>query len=126
MPRATHSKLPDNVREFARHLRVSQTDAESLLWLLLRNRRFGYKFRRQHPAAGYVLDFFCCEAGLCIELDGGQHNRLHAATSDHQRTKDLEKHGIHVIRFWDDEVLKQTEAVLERIYQELQARTHRT
>ncbi|QXE92318.1 endonuclease domain-containing protein [Geomonas subterranea] len=119
MPQATYSKLPEGLRDFARSLRGNQTDAENLLWLLLRNRRLGFKFRRQHPVAGYILDFFCHEAGLCVELDGGEHNAPEAAASDEQRTKKLNTLGITVLRFWDDEVLTNTEVVLEKIYLEL-------
>ncbi|QWV99051.1 endonuclease domain-containing protein [Geomonas nitrogeniifigens] len=119
MTQATHAKLPDSVREFARSLREKQTDAESLLWLLVRNRRMGFKFRRQHPVGGYILDFFCHEASLCIELDGGQHADGETAARDEQRTMKLEALGIRVIRFWDDEVLRNTEGVLEKIYLEL-------
>ncbi|WP_236018863.1 endonuclease domain-containing protein [Geomonas propionica] len=125
MPYATHSKLPENLRDFARSLRGNQTDAENLLWLLLRNRQLGFKFRRQHPIAGYILDFFCHEAGLCIELDGGQHNSYAAAARDKHRTEKLATLGICVIRFWDHEVLRDTEGVLEKIYLELAKRAER-
>jgi len=120
-----HSKLPESVIEFARSLRGDQTDAENLLWLLLRNRRLGFKFRRQHPVGGYILDFFCHKAGLCIELDGGQHNAPEAVARDTRRTQELRNLGIEVLRFWDHEVFKDTEAVLERIYQELLNRAGR-
>ncbi|UPU34362.1 endonuclease domain-containing protein [Geomonas paludis] len=119
MPQTTHLKLPERLRDFARSLRGKQTDAESLLWLLLRNRRMGFKFRRQHPVAGYILDFYCHEAGLCIELDGGQHNESRSVAKDELRTEKLRMLGIQVLRFWDDEVLRDVEVVLERIYLEL-------
>ena len=114
-----HRRLAEDILEFARSLRLHQTDAESLLWLLLRNGRLGFKFRRQHPVGRLILDFYCHEAHLAVELDGGQHNDDDAALRDKHRTAELELMGIKIIRFWNDEVLISTEAVLERIYQEL-------
>ena len=105
---------------FARQLRQQQTDAEKLLWALLRNRRLaGFKFRRQHPVRPYVLDFYCHAAGLAIELDGGQHDEPGARAHDAQRTAFLEGQGIRVLRFWNHEVLTQTGAVLQTIYDAL-------
>jgi very-short-patch-repair endonuclease len=115
-----YSKLPEEMLDFARSLRVQQTDAENLLWLLLRNRRIaGFKFRRQHPVSQFTLDFYCKEAGLAVEIDGGEHNYDIAALKDSARSCLLGEMGIHIIRFWNNEVLTDTEAVLERIYQEL-------
>jgi len=108
-------KLPVDLLVFARELRARQTDAENLLWGLLRSRRlFGLKFRRQCPLKPYILDFYCHEVKLAIELDGGQHaDQLHY---DQQRTVYLENKGITVLRFWNHEMLQQTESVLEQIY----------
>ena len=101
----------------ARHLRKEQTNAEQLLWLLLRNRQFcGLKFRRQHPMAPYVLDFYSDEERLGIELDGGQHNEPDQIQTDKERTAFLEGKGVKIIRFWNNEVLQETEAVLEHLY----------
>ena len=82
LPTKSHARLPSDLLAFARELRQNETDAERLLWRLLRNRSLaGAKFRRQHPFPPYVLDFYCHELKLAIELDGGQHNlpegRLH-------------------------------------------------
>jgi len=120
-----NSRLPERVREFARSLRLHQTDAENLLWLLLRNRGLGFKFRRQHPVGKYFLDFYCPEVLLAVELDGGQHNRDVATLRDEQRTAEIRNLGIEVLRFWDHDVLKHTDAVLERIYKELTDRAAR-
>ena len=101
----------------ARKLRKEQTDAEQLLWSLLRNRQFcGLKFRRQYPMAPYVLDFYCDEERLGIELDGGQHNEPDNKRTDKERTAFLEGKGIRIIRFWNNDVLQETEAVLEQLY----------
>jgi very-short-patch-repair endonuclease len=122
-----HPKLPEELREFARKLRDCQTDAERLLWLLLRNRRIGgFKFRRQHPEGPYTLDFYCREAKLVVEADGGEHNENIGIANDLNRTNFLEKRGIHVIRFWNHDVLQQTEAVLEKIYATLLERSAAT
>ena len=108
----------------ARKLRKEQTDAEQLLWQLLRNRQFcGMKFRRQYPMAPYVLDFYCDEKRLGIELDGGQHNEPDKQQIDKKRTAFLERKGIKIIRFWNNEVLQETEAALEQLYNSLNSLT---
>ena len=108
----------------ARKLRKEQTDAEQLLWQLLRNRQFcGLKFRRQYPMAPYVLDFYCDEERLGIELDGGQHNEPDKKRTDKERTTFLEGKNVKVIRFWNNEVLQETEAVLEQLYNSLESLT---
>jgi very-short-patch-repair endonuclease len=112
--------LPADLKEFARTLRVNQTDAEKLLWVALRSRRFSEaKFRRQHPVGPYVLDFHCHDFKLAIEADGGQHNTLEVTIKDEARTRFLQNEGIRVLRFWNHEVLQDTEAVFEAIYMEL-------
>ncbi len=108
-------RLPPDLLGFARKLRTGQTDAERLLWYCLRNRRLkGYKFRRQHAVSPYVLDFYCEELKLGIELDGGQH--LERQAEDARRSGFLAEQGIRVLRFWNDQVLVETEAVLEAIW----------
>jgi very-short-patch-repair endonuclease len=122
-PSRMYSRLSDDMLVFARSLRLHQTDAENLLWLLLRRRSLGFKFRRQHPIGRFILDFYCQEALLAVELDGGEHNDDFATLKDDRRSEALAKAGIHVLRFWNHEVLSSTEAVLEKIYQELMQRT---
>ena len=105
-------------RDNARSLRKRMTDAELRLWQHLRGRQlFGYKFRRQHPVGPFVVDFACLEAGLVVEVDGGQH--LDERAKDEARSRVLEAHGFRVVRFWNDEVLKETEVCLEVIGQAL-------
>jgi ATP-dependent helicase HrpA/adenine-specific DNA-methyltransferase len=97
-------------------LRSRETDAEAKLWQRLRDRRLsGEKFRRQHPLGRYVLDFFAAEVKLAVELDGGGHIEPAQAAYDRERTKNLNRSGIQVIRFPDDDVLLRTDAVLESI-----------
>jgi very-short-patch-repair endonuclease len=95
-------------------LRKNQTDAERLLWRHLRDRRLaGHKFRRQHPIGAFIADFVCIERRLVIELDGGQH--VLQIEDDNRRSLYLKSKGYGVVRFWNDEVLKETQAVLEAI-----------
>lgn len=102
--------------EFRRSLRKDQTDAERLLWNNLRNRRLsGVKFFRQYSVGKYIVDFFAPTIRLAIEVDGGQHNDLKNKLSDRQRSYDQSKYNIRVLRFWNNDVLTSTEAVLEKI-----------
>ena len=117
----TKPPLPPALLARARELRQDATDAEKLLWQLLRNRQLdGWKFRRQHPIGKYILDFYCHEARLAIELDGSQHAETEQAEYDRQRTESLEAEGIRVLRFWNNEVLKETQAVVQEIWNALQ------
>ncbi len=112
--------IPDDILNNARELRKSQTDAEQLLWSLLRDRRFAdKKFRRQHPVGRYILDFYCHELQLAIELDGGQHNGDAVREYDSERTRFLNEQGIRVIRFWNNQVLQETDSVLEALWNAL-------
>jgi adenine-specific DNA-methyltransferase len=99
-------------------MRRQASDAETLLWRHLRNRQLlGYKFRRQVVLEPYIVDFACLEAKLIIEADGGQH--AEQASYDARRTTRLEEMGYKVLRFWNHEILGETDAVLERIASEL-------
>ncbi len=112
--------LPEELKARIRELRKNATDPEKLMWSLLRNRAVhDAKFRRQHPVASYVLDFYCNEAKLAIELDGSQHNEDEQIKYDEERTKILEEQGIKVIRFWNSEITNKTEEVLNVIWDEL-------
>ena len=98
----------------ARKLRRNQTDAERTLWFRLCDRRLnGMKFRRQVMIGDYVVDFCCESARLIIELDGGQH--VESAAADAKRTADLEARGYLVLRFWNNDVLRNIDGVLEAI-----------
>ena len=96
----------------ARRLRRDATDAERALWRVLRGRAIaGLKFRRQHPIGRYIVDFVCLERRLIVELDGGQHT----AEVDGPRTAYLEAAGYRVVRFWNPDVLRNPEGVVEVI-----------
>ena len=106
----------------ARALRHDSTEAEKRLWTILRNRKLdGWKFRRQVPIDSFIVDFCCIKAQLIVELDGGQH----ADEKEHYddlRTRQLKAFGFRVIRFWNSEVLKKTEGVIQEISRMLNAK----
>jgi very-short-patch-repair endonuclease len=98
----------------ARRLRRDQTDAERVLWFRLRDRRLGgWKFRRQFPIDRFIVDFFCADAHLIVELDGGQHAMQTEA--DLQRTKILDAMGYFVLRYWNNDVMRNIDGVIEDI-----------
>ena len=101
-------------------LRTNATEAEQKIWYFLRNRQFEkFKFRRQHPIGVYIVDFVCLEQKLIVEIDGGQH--AERVQYDERRTKALSAKGFRLLRFWNNEVMQNTNAVLEAIFAELTA-----
>ena len=110
------SRRSKELVEKAWELRKMPTGAERLLWGFLRNRRLcGIKFRRQHIIGPFIVDFYSHEEQLVIEIDGGQHGENDEMLCDAKRTASLEDRGLRVLRFWNNEVLCETEAVLESI-----------
>jgi very-short-patch-repair endonuclease len=109
---------PDRkMTRIARRLRVSQTDAETVLWNRIRNRQIAdHKFVRQEPIEGYICDFVCRERSVIVEVDGGQHSE---SDSDAVRDRRLIAEGYRVIRFWNNDVLGNIEGVLTTIQTEL-------
>jgi len=113
---------PPLIRDRARELRRVSTDAERILWSRLRNGRLmEAKFRRQHPIGPYVADFFCLEAKLVVELDGGGHDEDDQRRLDQARTQYLESCGYKVLRFWNNEVSGNIKGVLDTIAGQLPA-----
>jgi very-short-patch-repair endonuclease len=103
---------------YARNLRQNLTNAECMLWSRLRRRQLaGFKFRRQHMVGPYICDFVCSEAAIVIELDGSQH--LDAAAYDARRDSFLREKGFRILRFWNGHVLRETENVIETIFEAL-------
>ena len=99
-------------QHIAKILRKRLTDAEKLMWRHLRGKQLeGFKFRRQEPIGNYVADFVCYEKRIIVEVDGSQH----CSEKDHERDRWFEGQGFKVIRFWNSEVLKNTEGVWEVI-----------
>jgi len=118
--------FPDhNKKIFAdrrRELRRNQTDAEARLWHFLRNRRLhGLKFHRQYGIGRYILDFYCFDIKLAIELDGGQHAAPSQAAYDDERTAYLASLGIKVLRYWNHDMVERHESVLEEIHEIIKA-----
>ena len=101
----------------AQLLRKKATEPERILWRHLRNRNFaGYKFRRQHPLDDYVLDFYCPSAKLAVELDGGGHNYQARQIRDRTRSEFLARRGIVALRFWNRQVRRELDSVLQAIW----------
>ncbi len=109
--------LPKQLLANARELRKKQTEPEELLWQLLRNRQLNdLKFRRQHPLkVGFILDFYCAEAKLGIEIDGDYHNKEEQQLRDAERTKIISEYGIRIVRFTNEQVLQNIVQVLNDI-----------
>ena len=106
-----HSIIGNSLQK---NLRTHMTDAENCLWRHLRGRQMaGFKFRRQHPFMDYVLDFVCLEMQLIVEVDGGQHQDCE---QDQIRDRQLHEAGFRVMRFWNNQVLQETEVVVEAIW----------
>jgi len=107
-------RLSDNLTQIAKILRKTSTKAERLLWRYLRAKRLeGYKFRRQEPIGNYIVDFVCFEKRIVIEVDGSQHQI--ETDKDTIRDEWLRKQGFKVLRFWNNEVLRNMEGVYEVI-----------
>jgi len=105
-------------------MRRAPTDAESKLWLFLRDRRLGgWRFRRQYFIGDYIIDFYCAEARLAVELDGGGHAEEEKIGADDRRTASLEGRGVRLLRFWNDQALRETDTVLEVILAALEQRS---
>ena len=112
----THYPVPQKNRANARKMRKQLTDAELKLWNELRaHRLMGLAFRRQMPIAGYIVDFACASKKLIVELDGSQHGETGNALSDLARTDKLGKLGWTVLRFWNDDVLRDIDNVCQHI-----------
>jgi len=108
--RETHERLIEQAREF----RQNPTKAEAVLWDRLRGRQLGeYKFKRQRVFGPFILDFYCPECKLAIELDGEIHQRQQEY--DAQRTERLQSFGVTVLRFNNQDVIDETDQVLEEI-----------
>src|SRR5262245_18189029 len=111
-----HNYVPPTNRRNARSMRKAMTDVELMLWNELRGHRLmNTGFRRQLPIAGHIVDFACPEKKLVVEIDGSQHGEHHQAQADAVRDQNLQKLGWTVIRFWNDDVLRDIEGVCNHI-----------
>ena len=112
-PSGPAAATPTRLRIHAKNLRLHATDAERRLWYYLRAGRFmGLKFKRQKPVGPFIVDFICLELGLILEADGGQHGIEH----DRERDAWLRARGFLVLHFWNNDILENTDVVLERIW----------
>jgi len=115
MRRETRHRIHPTIRQFARELRQPLTPTEATLWRQLRNRNLGFKFRRQHEIKFFIIDFYCAEVKLCIEIDGASHLEKEQQEYDAARTEYLESLGRKVIRFTNDDVRINIHAVVQAI-----------
>jgi very-short-patch-repair endonuclease len=112
-----HRPAAKRIRQFAKKMRREPTDAEAAMWRLLRDRRLlQFKFRRQVPFQGFILDFVCFDRRLIIEIDGRQHA---ASSRDEARSLALAREGFRIARYWNNDVLLRSSAVLEDISNKL-------
>ena len=118
-----HKGAGPNLFHYARLNRQVQTEAEIILWKCLRNRRLkGFKFRRQHPIADFIADFFCLESNLVIEVDGDYHNERDQKEYDDGRTYELQELNVKVIRFTNREIIENRDLVITEILKHLKRR----
>lgn len=111
---------PDGAAARARTLRQNMTEAETRVWRMLQAHRMnGYRFRRQVPIGRYIADFVCHEARPVVEIDGGQHDR--SLPRETERNGFLQSQGYRILRFWNNEVLANSDGVCETIVNELAA-----
>ncbi len=108
-------RAPDFIRDRARTLRRNLTAPETLLWWMLRRNQLGLHFRRQHPVGPFILDFYCADAKLCVEVDGPLHDERQ--DYDQRRTDWLTKEGIRVLRFSVEELETRPAVVMAAIAQ---------
>ena len=114
------NKNPIKMRR--RRLRNEATHQEIILWSRLRRSQLGYKFRRQHSFGRYIVDFFCSEKQLVIEIDGWQHGEPEGKHYDCERTRYLEEFGMKVVRFWNGDINGNLEGVILEIERHLHER----
>lgn len=113
----------ESTKHFRRELRNAPTHAETEMWHGLRARRAGgFKFRRQHGIGPFIVDFYCPELRLAVEVDGATHDDPVQQEYDARRTAHIESNGIHVIRFTDGEVLWSVDQCVEKIFEWVRGR----
>lgn len=111
---------PSNNFLLAKQLRESMTQAEILMWDKLKNKQFkGYKFRRQHPIHKFIVDFYCHELKLIIEIDGKYHDSEEQKNEDFNRTELLKFQGLCEIRFTNEEVINDIGSVLKKVEEQI-------
>lgn len=115
--KSTFTYQKPELKYFRRQNRNNPTQAEKTLWKHLRKKQLaGYRFQRQYSVENYILDFYCPKARLGIEIDGGHHAEEEVSEYDKIRTINIESYNIKIIRFWNSEIIKNIQNVLETIY----------
>ena len=104
------------LKDLARKLRKNMTYAEVLLWNKIRRKSMGYQFHRQVPMLNYIVDFYCHELMLAIEVDGGIHDHPEVSVSDLNRQQELENHDIQFLRFENKDIKQDINSVVQEIY----------
>lgn len=105
----------DKLFKRAAELRGQQTHAEEILWNYLRTKPLGFKFRRQHPFSNYIVDFYCHQLKLVLEVDGPIHQKEEVKQADEIRESHLKDHGLSILRFTNDEIKTKPEEVISRL-----------
>jgi len=110
------------LKPYARNLRTNMTDAEQLIWSKIRRTQINdLQFYRQKNIGHYIVDFYCPKGKLVVEIDGGQHYETEGMKKDQERDQYLQELGLSVLRFSDNDVLKNIDGVIERIYEHLKS-----
>jgi very-short-patch-repair endonuclease len=117
MKTGNRQRIPEHHRDYARAMRADWTKAENILWQSLRNKQLdGFKFKRQVPIGSYIVDLVCFESQLIVEVDGSQH-----VENDYDKMRDaaLTAGGFRVLRFWNDEIVRNIDGACKHILLEL-------
>ena len=114
-----HQGASRQVFQNAYRLRARETEAEKVLWNALKGKQLGVRFRRQHPIGSFIVDFYCHQRLLVIEVDGGYHNSKDQQQADEARTEELEASGLKVIRFSNELVINDLLGVVKEIRENL-------
>jgi len=120
MSTSMHFGASKTIFQYAEILRNKMTDAEKIIWEKLCNKQLGVRIRRQHPIWVYIADYYCHELKLVIEIDGGIHLKKEKREYDIDREVILNEFGIEIIRFRNDQVLKELDTVIERIIEKIE------
>ncbi len=112
----------EELKQTRRVLRNNATPQEVILWSRLKNSNLGYKFRRQQSLGNYIVDFYCKERKLIVEIDGSQHDDRDAKIYDVSRSNYFKSFGFNVLRFWNNEINTNIQGIVMMIEEELQKR----
>jgi very-short-patch-repair endonuclease len=115
-----HNKV--GKKEFRKSLRTNMTQPENMFWQAVRSRNLGVKFRRQHSIGAYVVDFYCAECGLVIEIDGDSHFSAEGMKYDEERSNYLRAARLEIVRYSNIEVMQQLNAVIDDLLQRVSER----